>query len=108
MLRNFVRYMPAAVAMLDREMRFIETSDRWCRDFSLTKGDTLGKSLYDVFSDCPEGWKEVHARCLGGETVCNNEERWERASGDSIWLRWEIRPWGQYNGKPQGVLIFSE
>ena len=32
----------------------------------------------------------------------------ERASGDPTWLRWEIRPWGERSGRPEGLLIFSE
>ena len=27
---------------------------------------------------------------------------------DPTWLRWEIRPWGERDGRPEGVLIFSE
>ncbi|HTS25263.1 MAG TPA: PAS domain S-box protein [Bryobacteraceae bacterium] len=108
MLTNFVRYMPAAVAMLDREMRYLAASDRWCRDYSLTKDDILGRSHYEVFPDLPERWKEAHQRCLAGETVCSDEELWERAGGGAKWLRWEIRPWGEREGETDGILIFAE
>jgi PAS domain-containing protein len=48
LLKTFVRYVPAAVAMLDREMRYVQVSDRWCADFSLTSGEILGRSHYEV------------------------------------------------------------
>jgi signal transduction histidine kinase len=35
------------------------------------------------------------------------EDPWDR-EGDTIWLRWEIRPWLNVTGTPGGVLIFSE
>ena len=34
-LETFIKYVPASVAMLDREMHYLRVSDRWCADFSL-------------------------------------------------------------------------
>ena len=107
-LRTFVKYVPAAVAMLDREMRYVQVSDRWCADYSRSSDEMLGQSHYEIFPDIPERWKEIHRRGLSGETLRADEDRWERAGGDARWLRWEIRPWGEREGKPEGVLIFSE
>jgi PAS domain S-box-containing protein len=108
LLRTFVRNVPAAVAMLDREMRYLQVSERWCSDYSLGADDILGRSHYDVFPDLPERWKEIHRRCLTGETLRGDEDRWERANGSITWLHWEIRPWGEANGRPKGVLLFTE
>ena len=106
-LRTFVRNAPAGVAMLDREMRYLQVSDRWCADYSLSSDEMLGRTHYDIFPDIPERWKEIHRRCLAGETLRSDEDCWERG-GDQMWLRWEIRPWGEREGNPEGVLIFSE
>jgi len=107
LLRNFVRYVPAAVAMLDRDMRYLQVSDRWCADFSLKSGEILGRSHYEIFPEIPERWKQIHRRGLAGETLRSEEDCWEHAGGKQ-WLRWELRPWGDQSGKPEGVLIFSE
>jgi len=108
LLNTFVRHVPAAVAMLDREMRYLQVSDRWCSDYSLRIDRTLGRSHYEIFPDLPEGWKQIHQRCLAGETLRADEDCWARADGSSTWLRWEIRPWGDRGGRPEGLLIFSE
>jgi PAS domain S-box-containing protein len=108
LLKTFVRYVPAAVAMLDRDMRYLQVSDRWCADYSLKSGEILGRSHYEIFPEIPERWRQIHRRCLAGETIRADEDRWEHAGGDPTWLRWEIRPWGDQSGKPEGVLIFSE
>ena len=108
LLNNFVTHVPVAVAMLDREMRYLQVSNRWCSEYTLDNSQILGRSHFEVFPDIPEHWKHLLRRCLTGETIQAQEERWDRADGSSIWLRWEIRPWGSRDGPPEGVLIFSQ
>jgi len=99
--------VPAAVAMLDRDMRYLQVSDRFCADYSLDSSEILGRSHYEVFPDLPERWKEIHRRCLAGETLRAEEDRWDREDG-TTWLRWDIRPWQNLDGVQGGILIFSE
>ena len=106
-LKIFVKQVPVAVAMLDRDMRYLQASDRWCADFSLDSLQMLGRSHYEIFPDLPERWKEIHRRGLEGETLRAEEDRWDRKGG-TTWSRWEIRPWQSLDGAPGGILIFSE
>ena len=108
LLNTFVRHVPAAVAMFDRDMRYLQVSDRWCADFRLDQSRILGLGHYQVFPDAPERWKEEHRRCLAGETLRSEEDLFERADGSRTWLRWEVRPWGNRDGLPEGILIFIE
>jgi len=107
LLKIFVKHVPAAVAMLDHDMRYLQASERWCADFSLDSSEILGHSHYEVFPDVPDRWKEIHRRALAGETLRADEDRWDRKGG-TTWLRWEIRPWQNQDGVPGGILIFSE
>jgi PAS domain S-box-containing protein len=107
LLQVFVKRVPAAVAMLDRDMRYLQVSDRWCADFSLDGSSLLGRSHYEIFPDIPDRWKEIHRRGLAGETVCAEEDCWEREGG-TTWLHWEIRPWQSLKGSPGGIIIFAE
>src|SRR6266480_4023794 len=107
LLKIFVKHVPAAVAMLDRDMRYLQVSDRWCADYSLDSSRIVGRSHYEIFPDLPERWKEIHRRGLKGETLRAEEDRWDREGG-TTWSRWEIRPWLNLDGLPGGILIFSE
>jgi PAS domain S-box-containing protein len=108
LLKIFVKNVPAGVAMLDRDMRYLQVSDRWCADYSVDSSEILGRSHYDLLPDMPEHWREVHRRSLEGETLRADDERWDRKGGTTVWVRWEIRPWRTSSGIIGGLLIFAE
>ena len=107
LLKIFVKNVPVGVAMLDRDMRYLQVSDRWCADYSVDSSQVLGRSHYELFSDIPERWKEMHKRALAGETLRAEEDRWDR-KGSTAWIRWELRPWRAPSGIVGGILIFAE
>ena len=49
LLKIFVTDVPAGVAMLDRDMRYLQVSDRWCGDYSISCSQVLGRSHYGLF-----------------------------------------------------------
>ena len=106
-LQRFLDQAPVAVAMLDREWRYVSASRRWLEDFKLDRS-IIGRCHYEVFPDIPERWKEINRRALNGETLSANEDRFERADGSVYWLRWETGPWRRDDGEIGGVIIFSE
>lgn len=108
LLLRFVRFLPGSVAMFDRNMRYLQASDRWCSDFGLELSKILNRSYYEVFPNLPPHWKDVHQRGLTGETIRTEEDYFERHGGAGKWLRWETLPWGDDHGEPEGILIFSE
>ena len=108
LLKIFVKSVPAGVAMLDRQLRYLQVSDRWCADYGIDSSKVLGRSHYELFPDVPQRWKEMHRRALQGETLRADEDRWDREGGDSRWVRWEIRPWRTPSGIVGGILIFAE
>ena len=106
LLRVFVKNVPAAVAMLDRDMRYLQVSDRWCSDNSVEASELLGRSR-ELSPEMPDRWKEVNRRALQGETLRADEDRWE-SGGRTRWARWEVRPWKAADGTVGGILILTE
>jgi PAS domain S-box-containing protein len=107
-LRLFIEHAPASIAMFDREMRYIAASRRWRSDSKLGEQSLIGRSHYDVVPDIPERWKAVHSQALSGELVEADEDRFDRADGTVIWLRWEVRPWRNPAGELGGIVISIE
>jgi len=99
---------PVAIAMFDRDMKYLIASHRWRQDFRLDDGPLIGRSHYEVFPEIPQRWREVHRRCLAGAVEKSDEDPFLRADGTTNWTRWEIHPWRQADGAIGGIIIFSE
>ena len=108
LLQLFIQHAPAALAMFDRDMRYIAVSRRWCDDFNLRGSDILGRSHYEIFPEIPQRWLSIHRRALGGETIKSDEDSFERSDGSVQHLRWEVRPWLTGTGALGGIIIFTE
>lgn len=108
LLQIFVQHAPVALAMFDREMRYISVSRRWLEDYDLAERDIIGRSHYEVFPDIPERWKDAHRRGLAGERLRADEDRFDRADGRLQWSRWEIIPWRAGDGSVGGIVLFAE
>ena len=108
-LAVFVEHAPAAIAMFDREMRYLAVSRRFVVDFRLPQtAQLIGRSHYEIFPDIPQRWRDVHARVLAGEELSQEEDQFARQDGRIDWVRWSMVPWRRADGNIGGALLFSE
>lgn len=107
-LRLLTSYMPAAVALLDRDMRYLLTSGRWLEDYGLPPGEIIGLSHYEVFPEIPQRWRDIHQRCLAGASERHEEDTFQRADGRIEWVRWQVFPWHDERGGIGGIMMFTE
>jgi len=108
LLRLFIKHTPAAIAMFDTEMRYIQVSDRFLTDYDLEGQDLAGKSHYEVFPDLPERWREAHLRILAGAVERCEEDSYIAADGSTGWLQWESLPWRKGDGEIGGLILFTQ
>jgi len=107
-LNLFVEHSPAAIAMFDRDMKYIVASRRYLVDYNLGEQNLIGRSHYEVFPEMPDRWKEIHRRCLAGAIEKADEDPFQRKDGRLDWVRWEIQPWYEKEGEIGGTILFSE
>ncbi|MDX2216855.1 MAG: PAS domain S-box protein [Oculatellaceae cyanobacterium bins.114] len=107
-LQRFIEHTPVTVAMFDRDMRYLFASQRWMLKYAPDYTDLKGLFHYDVMTDIPDRWRQVHQRCLAGATERCEEDHYLRADGSIQWLHWEILPWYASGGEIGGIIIFAE
>ncbi len=99
---------PLALAMFDRDMRYIRTSRRWRSDRGEEGEQLIGRSHYEVQPRITDAWKACHQRCLAGATERHEAERYTDEFGAERWVRWEVTPWYEGSGEIGGVVIMTE
>ncbi|MFN6558442.1 MAG: PAS domain S-box protein [Nostoc sp. ChiSLP01] len=105
----FIEYIPGAIAIFDRQMRYILTSRRWREDYNLSDRDIIGRSHCEIFLDIPPYWQEIHQRCLAGTIGESEENIFPVGEGTIHWVKWQINPWyDKDSGEIGGIIVFSE
>jgi PAS domain S-box-containing protein len=107
-LLSLIEQAPISVALLNRDMRYIVTSDRWVTEYGRGHTDLTGRSHYEIHPDLPERWKEIHQRALAGEFQHNDQDLWLQADGTERWLRWSVQPWRKDGEEIGGIIMSSE
>ncbi|HEV7381597.1 MAG TPA: PAS domain S-box protein, partial [Dyadobacter sp.] len=108
-LLAFVEHAPAAVAMFDKDIRYLAVSRKWIEEYRLEDTDIIGVSHYSIFPNIGDKWKDHHQNALNGETLSCDEELWRPPNWQTDqYLKWEVRPWYQYDGSVGGIMMFTE
>jgi len=107
-LNRFLLYAPAAVAMLDKEMRYLFHSARWVSDYALSESDLRGKKHHEVLKNIPPHWHQIYERCLQGEELSARLDHYIREDGSIRYIRWEVHPWRNSKNEVCGLIISSE
>jgi PAS domain S-box-containing protein len=107
-IRLFVQETPAAVAMFDRDMRYLAHSRKWVDDMHQPGVSLVGRLHYEVVPDIPEKFRAAHRRALAGEIITCPEDAFERADGSVTWLRWAVHPWYAADGSIGGIVLVTD
>ncbi len=109
LLREFMEHNPAALAMCDRDMRYLHVSDRWLAEYQLNRESVIGYSHYEIFPDQDPRWKKVYEQVLAGATKgCEEEALTPRPDGSPVWCNWEMLPWRDAKGEIGGLIQFNQ
>ncbi len=107
LMRYVIEHNNAAVAIHDKDLKYVYVSKNYLEQFNIQEEDVIGKHHYEVFPDLPEKWREIHQKALKGKVSSSSRDPYEREDGTVLWTRWEARPWFDDN-KIAGIIIYTE
>ncbi|MCE7060227.1 response regulator [Dyadobacter sp. CY343] len=107
-LLAFVEHIPAVVAMLDNDVRYLAVSRKWEQEYGLSSSEVIGMSPYEVFADMSQQWKDIHQHALTGKGMQKGDrvfrpEGWEH----DRYLSWEVWPWYQFDASIGGIITLT-
>ncbi len=108
LLRLFIENTPLAIAMFDRDLRYLAMSQVWLTSYGFEGQNIIGCCHYDIFPNLPERWKAIHQNCLAGAVQKCEEDDFVLPNGSQEWIRWEIHPWRNSAGEVGGIVMFTE
>ncbi|MFS4454602.1 PAS domain S-box protein [Maribacter sp. 2304DJ31-5] len=105
---NFlIKDSPAAVAILDNDLKFISYSNIWLHNFGGDQTDLRGKKIFDVVKNTPPSFAKALNECLKGTKNENLGEKIILPEGRIQWLKWRIKAWDD-EGSVKGVILTME
>jgi PAS domain S-box-containing protein len=107
-IRQLIENAPFAVAMFDRELRYMVASNAWREAFTLIERAHIGRPIQEVFPDMPRRLLAAMKRALTGEVVSSKEDKFTDSQGTRHWVRWEARPWRDAEGRIRGMLAYVD
>ena len=108
LMRYIIEHNRSAVAVHDRDMKYLYVSQRYLDEYKVKEQEVIGKHHYEVFPDLPQKWRDVHKKALQGEVSSAEDDPYEKEDGTIEWTRWECRPWFEADGTIGGLIVYTE
>jgi PAS domain S-box-containing protein len=103
-LRDIVTHAPVAMAILDRELRYVAHSRKWARLWGVEGQAIVGRSHAEVAPRLIGRYADAIQRALEGQVVTNPEDAVQLADGSTLYTRWTLHPWLDTEGAVAGVV----
>jgi two-component system, cell cycle sensor histidine kinase and response regulator CckA len=108
LMRFVIEHSNSAVAIHDRDLRYIYASQRYLDDFEVADRSIVGKHHSEVFPELPMKWRDAHQKALHGEITRSELDSYTRKDGSLCYTRWECRPWFSADGSIGGIIAYTE
>jgi PAS domain S-box-containing protein len=108
LMQYFIEHTKGAVAILDKDLKYIYASQNFYSDYKIKEENITGKYHYDVFPHFPDKWKHVPSKILSGEIHSGEDDAFVKEDGSREWTRWECRPWYGKDHSVGGIIVYSE
>ena len=106
--RTYIKKAPLAIAILDRELKFLTVSDKWLLDHNVKVYELLGTAIDQLEVQPYPFLNKIYLECLRNESHSSDELHFKNKEGKEIRLNWYICPWYDDDKNLGGLLVKTE
>lgn len=99
-------HSPIAVAILDRNLRYISANERWAQEWGIPKSSFIGRDHFRLFPNTPMSLHQALIRTLEGCSAKTDGVPVVMSDGTTKWLQWETQARRGEDGTVDGVVVF--
>ncbi|RNA63035.1 response regulator [Chryseobacterium nematophagum] len=94
MLQSFVKYVPTAVAMFDKNLNYLSVSRSWKDEFGMIDVEIAGQNMFVISPNVPDERKKIYLDALRGKSYKNEDFTIEVPNKVGVQhYNVEVRPW---------------
>ncbi len=105
LFKLFIEQGPTAIAIVNRQMRYLFANQQWLTIHNIDKDNIVGISHYELFPEHSLNLTRIYQECLLGsrktyqEYICNQQR--------NTCLKWNFSPWYEANQTIGGIIIHA-
>lgn len=107
-LETMISSVPTAVAMFDKNLKYMAYSSRWVHDWSPLGLIQIGEEFTSVLGPYGKVWELYMTRAFEGEKLEKAEDLIAVSPEHKLWFRWVCQPWRDADGEIGGVILMAE
>ncbi|PTT36188.1 histidine kinase [Chryseobacterium sp. HMWF028] len=109
MLQSFVTYVPATVAMFDKDLNYLSVSSSWKEEFQMNDIRLIGENMFKISPNVPDERIKIYQDALAGKAY-KNEDMMIEVPGKGIIQHYnvEVTPWYLSNHILGGIIVSAQ
>ncbi|MFS4428070.1 response regulator [Chryseobacterium sp. S90] len=109
MLQSFVAYVPATVAMFDKELNYLSVSSSWKDEFQMNDIRLIGENMFKISPDVPDERIRIYQDALAGIAYKNEDMAIEIPDKEVIQhYNIEVTPWYLSTHTIGGIIVSAQ
>lgn len=104
-IKAFIKDAPAAMAMLDTDLKFLSVSNQWLKEYHNGQSFIESLTFRELLPLFEEKLKLGFYKCLRGETIRKDAESFVKPDGKECWVKYVLSPWYDSEELVGGVII---
>ncbi len=108
LLKTMIFSSPAAIAMFNKNLRYLAFSEKWDEDREVNE-QVIGLKEGSKTAEQTELFESIKERILQGEVIGKENDLVISSDGEERWIKWVATPWNNTtDGSIGGIIVYTD